>query len=41
MEEFLKTYGFLILMLVVCVGSHFFMHGSKRHQNHSKKFKYP
>lgn len=36
MEEFFKNYGFIILMLVICVGSHFFM-GHGGHKGHGSK----
>ena len=39
MKEFLANYGLLIFMLVVCLGSHLFMHrghgGKDDHHGHS------
>lgn len=34
MEQFIKSYGFLILMMLICFGSHFFMHRTHHNGKH-------
>lgn len=33
MKEFLASYGLLIFMLIICLGSHFFMHRKGGHKH--------